>query len=333
VSGTAPSDQFGRKWSLIIAVGATGIDLSNLHLRFELKQSDTQTPNTAYARVYNLSQNTLNRIYSLSAQSQGYAVTAKGAEYARLIIQAGYQPPGNFGVIFDGTIKQLKRGRERNVDSYLEVLASDVDLPYNFGLISQTLAGGVTPQQQLGAIVKGQNQYADDPVALGDLSGMTGGVLPRGKVLWGMGRDEYWNLGQTTGTKLFIINGTLQAMPLTGYLPGQAVVLNSKTGMIGTPEATQNGIEITCLLNPKLRIGTLVQINNADINQSTVLNRGVGGVLNDISLFASTTNDGFYRIAAIDYEGDTRGEPWYCQLTCLSVDVSAPAGSAVLPYG
>ena len=335
MSGTGQqNDQFGRKWTVVIAAGTTGIDVSNLHVRFEIKQSDTQTPNVAYARIYNLSQATLNRIYSLSAASQGYTVTAGGAEYARLILQAGYQPPGNFGKIFDGTIKQLKHGRESNIDSYLEVLAADVDLPYNFGPISTTLSAGVTPQQQLAYILKGQNTYADNPIALGDLTEMTGGVLPRGKVLWGMGQSEYLNLGQTTGTKLFVVNGTLVAMPLTGYLPGEAVVLNSKTGMVGVPEATQNGVEVRCLLNPKLTIGTRVQINNTAINQSTVLNLGQGGRLgNEISQFASVTNDGYYRIASIDYTGDTRGQDWYSDIICLTVDPSAFPATSVRLFG
>ena len=334
MSGTGQrNDQFGRRWSVVIAAGTDGIDVSNLHVKFEIRQSDTQTPNTAYCRIYNLSKDTLNRIYALSAKSQGYTVTAGGAEYARLILQAGYQSPGNFGVIFDGTIKQLKRGKESNVDSYLEVLAADVDLPYNFGPISQTLGAGVTPQQQLAAIVKGQNAYADNPVAIGDLSGMTGGVLPRGKVLYGMGRDEYLNLGNTTGTKLFVTNGTLVAMPFTGYLPSEAVVLNSQTGMISTPEATQNGVEVRCLLNPKIRIGTLVRIDNADINQSTVLNRGLGGALNELSLFAATTDDGFYRVASAEAIGDTRGNDWYSDLICLAVDASAKPGASVQQFG
>jgi hypothetical protein len=53
-------------------------------------------------------------------------------------------------------------------------------------------------------------------------------------------------------------------------MPGEAVVLTSGTGLLGRPEQTEDSIEIVSLLNPLLKIGSRVQIDNASINQASV---------------------------------------------------------------
>ena len=66
-----------------------------------------------------------------------------------------------------------------------------------------------------------------------------------------------------TGTAWSFQKGKMQMVPASGYLPGEAVVLSAGTGLIGTPKANDKGIEIKCLLNPRLRIGGRVRLDNA----------------------------------------------------------------------
>ena len=333
MSGTQSNTQWIRKWTVILAAGEDGVDLSQMHIKFEISQSEMGgggvTPNHCFTRIYNLSDQTMKRIYALSAKSIGLTA-APGPEFARIIIQAGYEN-GNFGVVFDGTIKQLRNGKETSTDTFLDILASQYDVPYNFSVISRTLAPGVTPQQQAQALADSYSKYMSNPIALNDLSPMTGGVLPRGKVLYGMSREEFWNVGQTTGTKLVLVDGKLNALPFTGYLPGEAVVLNSQTGMVGMPTITQNGMEVQCLLNPKIRIGSRVQINNKDINEAQQLN--VAATAEPFHMFASESADGIYRVLVHEMSGDTRGNEWHSKLTCLNIDPSANPNKSVLKYG
>jgi hypothetical protein len=72
-------------------------------------------------------------------------------EFNTVTLQAGYEG-GNFGIIFQGSIKQTATGRERNVDSYVDIWAADGDEWTNFSVISQSLAAGQTPQQVITAI-------------------------------------------------------------------------------------------------------------------------------------------------------------------------------------
>lgn len=310
---------FGRQGNLLVASAGEAIDLSEFRFRFEVSQSDVMTPNGFYARVYNLSDRVVQAII---AGKNGMS------EFTRVVLQAGYKN-GAVGVIFDGTIKQVGRGKENNVDSYLDIWASEADLPYCFGTVATTVGANATPDQILAAAAATVAQYG---IKLSDNVGLIGGTLPRGKVLYGLSKEYFRTLGQTTGSTISFQDGKIVVIHLTGYLPGEVVVLNSQTGLIGIPETTQNGVMATALLNPLLRIGGRVKINNHDINQTVVTNVALQA-LDGMKFFASTQADGIYRISEIDYEGDTRGNPWYCRLTALAIDPSSAPGSSVKKYG
>lgn len=310
---------WGRVGSVLIASPKITLDLGEFHYRFQVSQSDTITPNTLYLRVYNLDKKTVDAIWGVNGAI---------SEFTRVVLQVGYEG-GNAGVIFDGTVKQLGRGKETNVDSYLDIFASSFDIPYTFAVVNQTLAPGVSPQGQANAI---GNVTAPMGAKIDPAMSLTGGTLPRGKVLFGMAKDYLRSLGQTTGTTLTFDGGLIKAVPLTGYLPGEAVELNSQTGLIGIPEATQNGVMVVALINPRITIGQRIKLNNADINQTLVTNLPLKA-LDGLQFFATTQADGIYRVMVVEYEGDSRGNPWYSRITALAVDPSAPPGQSVQRFG
>lgn len=312
--------QWGRAASLLVAgPSGEGIDLSDLHFKFRVSNADQESPNTMSVRIYNLSPDTVRRITGRTP-----------VEFTRVILQAGYVGT-SVGVLFDGTIKQFRKGRENAVDTFLDILAASGDTEYNWGVCNQTLAAGSTPEQRIAAIA-GQ-------MGLGVASAgpYTGGVLPRGKVLWGMGRALMRCEARSQGATWSIQDGKAQVLPLAGYLPGEAVVLSAASGLIGVPEQTEQGVRARCLLNPKLRIGGLVQIDNASITQISqadlrasgfpVSNLPVGQVPFDryagLQLPADIAADGIYRLYVAEFEGDTRGPAWYADIIGLAVDPSS----------
>lgn len=309
--------QFGRKASLLVANDQQALDLSEMRFVFQVMAADIETPNTAFIRVYNVA--------PLTAQ-------AVKAEYSRVVLQAGYDNTG-FGVIFDGTLKQVIRGRESATDTYMDLVAADGDIPYNFGVISTSLAAGSSAADRLKAI----SDSAGVPVGYVP-DNFYGGILPRGKVLWGMFRENMRDLADTTGTTWSIQDGKIQMVPLTGYLPGEAVVLTSRTGMVGRPQQTQEGIKVRCLLNPRIRVGTRVQIDNKSIQQALrQVTRATEAMTQEqytaFARLATISNDGFYRVLVAEHQGDTRGNPWYSDLTCLSVDPTVAPDLSVKAYG
>jgi hypothetical protein len=113
-------------------------------------------------------------------------------------------------------------------------------------------------------------------------------------------------------------------VPNDGYLTGDSIiVLDSLGGMLGTPESTENGIEVSCYLNSQIQVGQLVKIANGEITQSA--RRGPMFFPSWTSQYypASTSADGFYRVLVVEHRGDSRGNEWQTDLTCLVADRSS----------
>lgn len=299
------SGQYLRSCTLIASgIDGDGLDLSNLHIEFRVKQWDIQTPNNAIIRVWNLKPDTSKRIEK---------------EFTRVTLQAGYDG-ADTGVIFDGTIVYIRRGRENATDTYLDIFAADGDAAYNFAIVNASLAAGSKPEDRLKAIAAAMEKYGVTQGAT-PADGLGDSELPRGKVLFGMARDSLTDLTSTTLTTWSIQNGQINVVEKGGYLPDEAVVLNSKTGMIGLPTQTEDGINVRCLLNPKIKVAGRVQIDNASIQRATVSLQYTA-----VNFFPSVTDDGFYRVIVVDHIGDNRGQDWYSDLTCVAVDDTVTIG-------
>lgn len=315
----AQGTQFLRKASLVVVVGNDVIDLSELRFRFASRQSDVQTPNSLFVRIYNLSDATRNKIIGPGGNT----------EFKQVTLQAGYMN-AQYGLVFQGTIKQTRRGRENETETYLDILASDSDLAINFSVINKSLIAGASPNDIQSAVFSAM-QGADPTLGMATNGGLAGGTLPRGKVMFGMARDVARDLAKSTGTFWSIQNGKYQMITRTAYLPGTSVVLNSKSGMLNVPQQTEQGVEVQCLLNPLIVIGSIVKIDNASINQ-TVNQSGAPIAYDsytDIQLLADVSADGNYRAYVVEHSGDTRGEDWTTHVVGLAIDLSAPVASAV----
>ncbi len=105
-------------------------------------------------------------------------------------------------------------------------------------------------------------------------------------------------------------------------MPGTGFVLNSRTGMIGMPIQTIDGIQVTCLLNPKIVPGSRIQIDQASVQQAK-FDPSYTGVVNN-SMIPATADDGFYKVLMVNHTGDTRGTPWYTNCLCLRADGKGP---------
>lgn len=304
--------QYLRTVNLIVANrSGAGLDLSQLRIKFSVKRSDTMTPNVADIRVYNLDEQT--------------ALTIR-KEFTRVILQAGYE--SNFGVIFQGNIKQVIIGRESATDTFIDIIAGDGDRAYNFAIVNATIAKGGTQTDQINASVAAMSSKG---VTAGHLGDIPPNQLPRGKAMFGNARSYLRDSAQTTGKVWSIQDEKVTFVGKKTYLPGTAVVLTSKTGMIGTPQQTNEGVNVKCLLNPNIKIATRIKIDNASI-QRFKINLQVPNSAANIP--APLTADGVYYVLVVEHSGDTRGVEWYSSLICLNIDVTTnPINSVVTNYG
>ena len=318
--------QFLRKAGLIVSEGKNfqtefelgpfdrrGVDLSNMKFKFDIMNADTQSPNNAAIRVYNLSSKTVQRLRSFVDP--------------QVSLQAGYE--SNMSVIFTGAIKQFQFGKENATDTFLDILAADGDLGFNYGVLNQSMAAGGT----LPEVMKKASAAMGLPIErLPDFTGTNVARLSRGKVLYGMARDLMRDATASMNSTWSIQDGKVVVIEKQGYLPGEAVVLNAATGMIGIPRQTDQGIYVRCLINPKIRIGGLIKLDNKTINQLVQTDGKEYGV--SFNSWAGITyaskiseeSDGLYRAYVVEHHGDTRGKEWYSDLVLLAI---APATNTV----
>lgn len=325
---------FARKCTLQVTNAAgEGLDLSEFRIVFNTTAHEDGVPGTAVIRIYNLRPKTVNQIRQ---------------EYQVVTLQAGYET-GPFAAIFIGSIKQFRVGKENATTTYLDLLCADQDVLYNATAINKSIAAGSTPSQVIAECVAAGNAQQNIaspgaiPVSINPYSVNfleAGGIQnPRGKVLYGSSSDLIRSTASAMNASWSVQKGVLQVVPFDRYLPTETVVLSQFSGVVGIPEVTNEGIKIKCLLNPLLQVGGTVTLNNALVNQivSALGNIVFGGVSKGIApsqsyqptsednaeFYANVGNDGaLYRMLVIEYEGDTRGQPWYANITCLLIDAS-----------
>ena len=294
------NDEEGRCWlracSLIVGSDAgNGLDLGELRITFKTQKGDVETPNSAEINVYNLSEATASKIQR---------------EFTQVALSAGYQ--SNMGLIFRGNIRQVRTWRENGVDAVLSILAADGDRAYNFATVNTTLAAGSLPADRVRTC---QGALSDKGAGAGHTPELGGQPLPRGKVMYGMARQYMRDEARDTDTDWSIQDGKVQLVPRRGYLPGEAVLLTHETGLVGTPEQTQEGITVRALLNPLLRIGGRIKLDNKSVKKmQSPLKMAAGQAAPRLD------DDGMYRILKVEFTGDTRGNDWYADMLCIGID-------------
>lgn len=355
MSDSTSAQQWLRACSLVIA-DATGnaIELAGptmeqtLRIRFNTSYQATTTPATLNARVYNLSTNTINTLIGLASKDPPTGQAIPFPTSAKVILKAGYQT--NFAQVFQGQIYQMRVGKENSTDSYLDIFAADGDLMHAYGMENYTFASGYKSEDVWNHIT---NTTAKNwGVSQGTTPDMNPNASPRGRVIFGRSRDILDDLANSNNFVWNIRDMQLHGLTKFKFDSGTSIKINSATGMIGIPEQTNQGIKVTALLNPALRWGTHVQLNNADIARLlfqgqgltvptaagtgaaapvTPLNQGGKNANTPSDVFAAS--DGEYVIVWVEHVGDTRGNEWYSKFACISVDTTSilPQTTTLLP--
>jgi hypothetical protein len=308
------SEQYLRNLSVVVATeSGAGKEFSDFRCKFHVARGDYQTPNSCDLRIYNLSTATQNLI--------------AGKEFTQISIKAGY--PGNFGLIFQGSIKQFRKGRLDQKDSYVDITAADGDEAYHYATISATVPAGTKPGSIAELIFNAMKVH-----------GITKGYQPafpqngciRGKVLYGMARDVARDFAWAQNCKWSIQDGQLTFIPFTSYVPGEVPVISPTTGLIGVPEQTQAGLNVRVLLNPNMKVGQTIKLDSTAINQLRfgldIASQKTNGPL---ATSAGKVNaDGLYYVMVANHVGDSRGTEWYTDMTCLAVDATVPLDAAAI---
>lgn len=292
-----PGRLYGRQWRVLIQTKEqVALEVTDLRCTFTVTRTATGQPATCHLMVYNLNAETEANIIK-----EGFY----------LILEAGYAE--QYGVIFSGDVIQVFRNREDGINYRLELLAVDGSTFLNLNYIRTTMAAGSTPRDVVDSVAKISKQK----IEIEEVSeNMDQSKLPRPKVCFGRPKDYLDNVSKGNSSFYWIENGKLIVRKYSDPIPDdKCIVLTPTSGLVGTPEYTDEGIRIVSLLNPRIVINGLVKIDNSIIARKTV-NIPTSG--NDGAQKQSQQNvfdsDGEYQVYSITHAGDTHADTWHTEI-------------------
>ena len=259
---------FGRRYRITISDDSgNALDVSDLHCTFNIVKTILMEPNTSEVTIYNLNAKTENAIM----------MTGK-----RITVEAGYEGT-QFGLIFDGDILQTIRERENGTTFKLTIIALDSDRVINFEIANFSIARGQTARGMIDHI----SNKASNPIPLGSISKkLEGQTLTRGKVFFGKVSDYIRQIAKSYDLHFYMNDGSLNLISLDELPEGEIFELSPESGLIGTPDQTDYGLSGQCLLNPQIKLNSLIHIDNSLARAKRIDINGSNSVPG-----ATTTND------------------------------------------
>lgn len=296
-------EMWGRKWRVLVIDGDIAIDVSRLKCAFRIEKS-LKVPNYSEVSIWNTS--------DLIEE----AIIERGM---RVVVEAGYDN-GPYGVILDTSVSQPLWDKRDGVDYVITLHCID-----GYDVLMQNFVNKTVRIPQDGVdMVRDMAKSARNAFSVGRVSPTASTAkLPRGKVFFGEPKDYLRAFARESGQEI-LIEGDEVSMgrPSDQSSVTDAVVLSPATGLVGTPQQARismpqyvsAGIMLRCLLNPRIKVQMplqLIKIDNAVIRQEK-MRQG--------SQILKFDRDGLYKVIAVTYVGDTRGNDWYCDITAVNSD-------------
>lgn len=236
-------DKFGRNYQLAIGTGNGEILTIQppFTIELDITRNTLTSANVCQIRIYNLSKINRNKIR--------FNISNYGT-YRPIILRAGYGT--TLPEIFSGNISQAWSVRE-GVNFITQIECYDGGFAFANGVTESQFPAG-TPQV---AVIR---SIMDDlPQVTVGAVGNYPGVLTRGNTYTGNTADI---LRQLTGGGFFVDKQKAYALRTNEYIPGQALVINAQSGLLGTPLLEDTIAHFEMLFEPSLNVGTQVIIES-----------------------------------------------------------------------
>jgi hypothetical protein len=267
--------QYGRQYILQIGDDAESVQIDNLRVKFSIEHTHDKKPNRANISVYNLNPTHRNQVLA--------------GKYKKIALSVGYGTLDAVRLLYSGQISKPRVERD-DLDFVLSMQCDDGATDYRNSVMNVTLAAGSTHSDVVNQCI--QTMPNVSPGVVGIDNDVT---LTRGRTCYGMTRQTLSQVSDHHDADWSVQNGRLIILKSDYCQPGEAVLLNQDSGMINSPKATDNGLEVSCLLRPEIEVGGLIRIDS---------------IVDDY--------DGDYKVVAIRSSGDTHGDDWTSQITAVN---------------
>ena len=257
--------KFGRKFALTIKPAYKMTDgkytpISNedeetiilgnpLTIDFDIRRDTLAESNTSTFRIYNLSEDTRNKLYK-----DPYAVWI----YRPIMLQAGYNEP--LPAVFIGNIKQaLSYKDEGSVNVITEIQGFDFAFAMANAHSSWTINNPTTKKDVIARLIGDLKGYQVAEGYIGDFEG----EYVRGYSVCG---PTWEALQKETSRNVFMDSGKVHCLKDNDCFEGDVTVITSETGLLGSPKRADKVITADIIFEPRLQIGQVVEIRS-DFNK------------------------------------------------------------------
>lgn len=283
-------------------------------MQFEIVKTPGRTPNGAKVLIFNLSQETEGRMLG---------------EGAEVIVTVGYAD--TVETVFRGQLRHRFSYRQDS-DRILQLDAADGDKDFRDAFVNKTFSAGTTTAQ-----------IVDHLIALcpGTIKGtvlVANKTLPRARTMCGMVRDFLESIARDNNAHWSIQDGAHNIVPANTTLPIEAIKISAETGMLNAPELTDKGVKVECLLNPALRVGGKVHLDNNTLKGKIALKRASlvpkkppknapkAQAKKKPKELARLDPDGLWKVLQVTHKGDNRGMPWVSIVEAVALEKTIPSG-------
>ena len=255
--------QFGR--TLTATIGqlgdSRGVKIQNLKMNFTGTKTNDRDQNTGTLRIFNLSQ---RDIASIVSQGKNMGVN----------IEAGLG--NNVDYVFIGNVLHA-HGEKQQTNNILTLEIIDGLVSTSQVWFAKSYAGVVDPFTILADIVAEMRLFTD--LQIGEITGEKVPFYQNGFVWNGTANSALNRICTDKKLQWFIADNMINILeyetPLTNPL---VPLLTADTGLIGSPQFfeddagdnpekwTERGVSFSCLLNPKIKIGSEVKIESNNYN-------------------------------------------------------------------
>ncbi|MEX2901308.1 hypothetical protein AB3967_08260 [Pseudomonas rhodesiae] len=252
-------------------------------------------------------------IYNVSRYSSRQMLgDGSAGKYEFITLEAGYD--GLFGSIFTGQITNVQLhledgGATRGIRFFCKSSAKERDQ----NLINLTLSPETDPVQIIEACAE---PFGAEIQFYGDFSELK--RRSRGTVLQGSPTACMNELGETFAFDWMVENGAIKIIKRDFALDNQVYVISAGTGMIGSPVVSDTEVGIRYTLNPKIKLGDTIKLESMAPRFEFS-----GAFFYDVP---RTIGEGYYKVNSLVFAGDSHGDQWESQISCLRLSAAAQAG-------
>jgi hypothetical protein len=260
-----------------------------LTLEFMVKRNVLASANTGNFRIYNLGQQHRNVIYKDQF--------SPNLSFRSLIVKAGYgvNQAISLPIIFQGNVMQAQSYRqEKSVNFITEIDGYDYAWVMTNASSNRNYPSGTVLQSQIIKDLIGDltKTVPTDPTNKGASLGV-GAISPQYDVTYNQNvaivGNTWDNLQKITNNQAYIDNGNVYCLFENDVFNGDLTIIDSQTGLLGTPKKQDRMIIVEMLFEPRLQVGQQVQIISSSLAQYP------------------NNNNGYFKVVGIEHRGTISG--------------------------